>query len=304
LIDIGLSVLTGGLISAFFFKFYTIFDRFRFRKEIRFVIPALLGGLAAVLITLGLQWGMSQIEEIASIMYSGHNRSIYISPFVEEVAKGLVTVAAIKLLKSEEILDSLFLAIAVGIGFSFFENLLFASITGVPASAVARMIERSLVITPMHAIQNFLFILIWLLLGRMVKNKFLLFLLALPFPGISHAVWNYIALETGANLVNLTVMILVSRAIVFAIRVEKEDYIINLLEAEYEENRLDTKGKKNDGEPATEPAYPTADNKEPTELKELNRASSEWIYSFIFEKLHLTRFVKSEKNGLQNFFDK
>lgn len=263
--DALLMILTGGLISALFFKFYTIFDQYRLRPEVSFIAPALYCGVVSILFTLGLQWGMSQIYDLASFMYSGHNRSVFVSPFIEEVAKGVATIIAIRLLKSEELLDSLFLAIAVGLGFAFFENLLFASAAGPAGSSIGRMIERSLMIAPMHAIQNFLFILLWLFIGRFVKNKIIVFLLAFPFPGISHAIWNWIALETGANLINLTVMIIVSRSIVYAIRVEKVRLIENALKAPSDDLIME----------------PTGD--EPS--RELKIAASEEIYSMVISKL-------------------
>lgn len=264
--DALLMILTGGLISALFFKFYTVFDQYRFRPEASFIAPALYCGLISILFTLGLQWGMSQIYDIASFMHSGHNRSIFVSPFIEEVAKGVSTIIAIRLMKSEELLDSLFLAIAVGLGFAFFENLLFASAVGDSGNSIARMVERSLMIAPMHAIQNFLFILLWLFIGKLVRNKVLVFLLAFPFPGISHAIWNWIALETGANLINLTVMIIVSRSIVYALRVEKTRLI---------EKALNAPPEKESSEPED-----TA-----TPSRELKIAASEEIYLIVFRKL-------------------
>jgi len=225
LLDAILIILTGGVISALFFIFYSLFDQYRFREWREFIFPALICGFISVLFTIGLQWVMSQFYDLASFMYTGHNRSIFVSPFIEEVAKGVTTIIAIRLMKSEELLDSLFLAIAVGLGFAFFENLLFATVNGGNGSAVAKMIERSIVIAPMHAVQNFLFVLLWLFVGKIIKNKIIAFLIAFPFPGFSHAIWNWIALETGANLINLTIMIIVSRSIVYAIRVEKSRFI-------------------------------------------------------------------------------
>lgn len=225
MIDIFAMVLTGGGISALFFKFYSGFERYRYRGEIDFLLPALGGGLVAVLFTIGIQFGMSQIYEVADIMYRGHFRSIYVSPLIEEIAKGGVTLLAIRLLKSEELLDSLFLAIAIGLGFAFFENILYSSIGNGERSMAGTMLERTLVIAPMHSVQNFLFILLYLFISNKIKNSFLVFLLAAPFPAVSHSIWNYIALETGANIINLTLMIIVSRSIVYAVRVEKEHFI-------------------------------------------------------------------------------
>lgn len=225
MIDIFAMVLTGGGISALFFKFYSGFERYRYRGEIDFLLPALGGGLVAVLFTIGIQFGMSQIYEVADIMYRGHFRSIYVSPLIEEIAKGGVTLLAIRLLKSEELLDSLFLAIAIGLGFAFFENILYSSIGNGERSMAGTMLERTLVIAPMHSVQNFLFILLYLFISNKIENRFLVFLLAAPFPAVSHSIWNYIALETGANIINLTLMIIVSRSIVYAVRVEKEHFI-------------------------------------------------------------------------------
>lgn len=225
MIDIFAMVLTGGGISALFFKFYSGFERYRYRGEIDFLLPALAGGLVAVLFTIGIQFGMSQIYEVADIMYRGHFRSIYVSPLIEEIAKGGVTLLAIRLLKSEELLDSLFLAIAIGLGFAFFENILYSSIGNGERSMAGTMLERTLVIAPMHSVQNFLFILLYLFISNKIENRFLVFLLAAPFPAVSHSIWNYIALETGANIINLTLMIIVSRSIVYAVRVEKEHFI-------------------------------------------------------------------------------
>jgi len=168
---------------------------------------------------------MSQIYEVADIIYRGHFRSIYVSPLIEEIAKGGVTLIAIRILKSEELLDSLFLAIAIGLGFAFFENILYSSIGSGERSMAGTMLERTLVIAPMHSVQNFLFILLYLFISNKIKNSFLVFLLAAPFPAVSHSIWNYIALETGANIINLTLMIIVSRSIVYAVRVEKEHFI-------------------------------------------------------------------------------
>lgn len=225
MIDIFVMILTGGGISALFFKFYSGFERYRYRRETDFLLPALLGGAVAVLFTIGIQYVMSQFYEVASIMYRGYFRSIYVSPLIEEIAKGGVTLIAIKLMKSEEILDSLFLAIAIGLGFAFFENSLYASTAFGDRSIAGIMLERTMVVAPMHSIQNFLFILLYIFISRLIKNKFLVFLLAAPFPAISHSIWNYIALETGANIVNLTLMIIISRTIIYLIRVEKENFI-------------------------------------------------------------------------------
>ncbi|MBN8546525.1 MAG: PrsW family intramembrane metalloprotease [Ignavibacteria bacterium] len=244
MIDIFAMVLTGGGISALFFKFYSGFERYRYRGEIDFLLPALAGGLVAVLFTIGIQFGMSQIYEVADIMYRGHFRSIYVSPLIEEIAKGGVTLLAIRLLKSEELLDSLFLAIAIGLGFAFFENILYSSIGNGERSMAGTMLERTLVIAPMHSVQNFLFILLYLFISNKIENRFLVFLLAAPFPAVSHSIWNYIALETGANIINLTLMIIVSRSIVYAVRVEKEHFIevrvseLTDNEGESEEGRL------------------------------------------------------------------
>lgn len=236
MIDIFAMVLTGGGISALFFKFYSGFERYRYRREIEFLLPALAGGLVAVLFTIGIQYGLSQIYEVADIMYRGHFRSIYISPLIEEIAKGGATLLAIRFLKSEELLDSLFLAIAIGLGFAFFENILYSSIGNGDRSMAGTMLERTLVIAPMHSVQNFLFILLYIFLSNIIKNRFFVFLLAAPFPAVSHSIWNYIALETGANIINLTLMIIVSRSIVYAIRVEKEHFIEARVRETSEEN--------------------------------------------------------------------
>ncbi len=262
-------ILTGGVVSALFFKFYTIFDQYSFREGRGFIAPALICGLISILFTISIQWAMSQVYDLASFMYTGHNRSIFVSPFIEEVAKGVTTIIAIRLMKSEELLDSIFLAIAVGLGFAFFENLLFASVNGGNGSAVAKMIERSIVIAPMHAVQNFLFILLWLFLGRIIRNKMIVFLLAFPFPGISHAIWNWIALETGMNLINLTIMIIVSRSIVYAIRIEKVRLITAALKTPVEDE--------------------TGESDNTPNLRELIVSASEEIYRLAFTKL---RFIK------------
>lgn len=220
-----LTIVTGGVISALFFKFYSSFDRYKFRNEREYILPSLIGGFVSILLTLGIQYGLSQIYEIASIMYSGHTRSIYFSPLIEEIAKGSATLIAMRLMKSEELLDSLFIALGIGLGFAFFENLLYSSINMGGEQMLRSMVERTIIIAPMHSIQNFLFILLFLFIGRKVNNKFLVFLLAAPFPAFSHSVWNYIALETGANLINLTLMIIISRSIIYAIRVEKNIFI-------------------------------------------------------------------------------
>ena len=265
MLDAILMILTGGVISALFFIFYTLFDQYRFRSWKAFIAPALICGFISVLFTIGLQWVMSQFYDLASFMYSGHNRSIFVSPFIEEVAKGVTTIIALHLMKSDELLDSLFLAIAVGLGFAFFENLLFASVLGGDGSAVVRMFERSMVIAPMHAVQNFLFILLWLFIGKVVSNRFIVFLLAFPFPGISHAIWNWIALETGANLINLTIMIIVSRSIVYAIRVEKSRFI---------EAALQSITPDEGDEMASRPG-----------IRELSIAASEEIYTLVLRKI-------------------
>lgn len=272
-----LTIVAGGAISALFFKFYSSFDRYKFRNEREYIIPSLLGGFVSILLTLGIQYGLSQIYEIASVMYSGHTRSIYFSPLIEEIAKGSATIVALRLLKSEELLDSLFIALGIGLGFAFFENLLYSSINMGGEQMLRSMVERTIIIAPMHSIQNLLFILLFLFIGRKVNNKFLVFILAAPFPAFSHSVWNYIALETGANLINLTLMIIISRSIIYAIRVEKNRYIDNRLnEFTLESNFV----CEETGEQLVPP-----DSTTKNKICELQRESSGYIYSAVFHKL-------------------
>lgn len=259
-----------------FFKFYSSFDRYKFRKECGYIFPSLLGGFVSILFTLGIQYGLSQIYEIASVMYSGHTRSIYFSPLIEEIAKGSATLIALRLLKSEELLDSLFIALGIGLGFAFFENLLYSSINMGGEQMLRSMVERTIIIAPMHSIQNLLFILLFLFIGRKVNNKFLVFLLAAPFPAFSHSVWNYIALETGANLINLTLMIIISRSIIYAIRVEKNRFI---------ENRMTKMLPTTDGiqeEPLQK--NETIEEQNKTENFESQKESSEFIYEAVYRR--------------------
>lgn len=274
--EVLITIVTGGAISALFFKFYSSFDRYKFRKECGYIFPSLLGGFVSILFTLGIQYGLSQIYEIASVMYSGHTRSIYFSPLIEEIAKGSATLIALRLLKSEELLDSLFIALGIGLGFAFFENLLYSSINMGGEQMLRSMVERTIIIAPMHSIQNLLFILLFLFIGRKVNNKFLVFLLAAPFPAFSHSVWNYIALETGANLINLTLMIIISRSIIYAIRVEKNRFI---------ENRMTKMLPTTDGiqeEPLQKNATIEEQNK--TENFESQKESSEFIYEAVYRR--------------------
>ncbi len=276
-IEVFLTIVTGGAISALFFKFYSSFDRYKFRNERGYILPSLIGGFVSILLTLGIQYGLSQIYEIASVMYSGHTRSIYFSPLIEEIAKGAATLVAIRLMKSEELLDSLFIALGIGLGFAFFENLLYSSINMGGEQMLRSMIERTIIIAPMHSIQNLLFILLFIFIGRKVNNKFLVFFLAAPFPAFSHSVWNYIALETGANLINLTLMIIISRSIIYAIRVEKNRYIdhrINEITSESFES-----GKEN------RELFLSDAGDQITDLMELQRESSIYIYDRVFSKL-------------------
>jgi RsiW-degrading membrane proteinase PrsW (M82 family) len=277
IIEVFLTIVTGGAISALFFKFYSSFDRYKFRNEREYILPSLLGGFVSILLTLGIQYGLSQIYEIASIMYSGHTRSIYFSPLIEEIAKGSATLVVIRLMKSEELLDSLFIALGIGLGFAFFENLLYSSINMSGEQMLRSMVERTIIIAPMHSIQNLLFILLFLFIGRKMENKFLVFLLAAPFPAFSHSVWNYIALETGANLINLTLMIIISRSIIYAIRVEKNRFI---------ENRMTKMLPSTDGnqeEPLQKIERIEEENK--TENFEFQKESSEFIYEAVYRKL-------------------
>ena len=277
IIEVFLTIVTGGAISALFFKFYSSFDRYKFRNEREYILPSLLGGFVSILLTLGIQYGLSQIYEIASIMYSGHTRSIYFSPLIEEIAKGSATLVAIRLMKSEELLDSLFIALSVGLGFAFFENLLYSSINMSGEQMLRSMVERTIIIAPMHSIQNLLFILLFLFIGRKIHNKFLVFLLAAPFPAFSHSVWNYIALETGANLINLTLMVIISRSIIYAIRVEKNRFI---------ENRMTKILPATDGnqeEPLQKIERIEEENK--TENFEFQKESSKFIYEAVYRKL-------------------
>ncbi|GAB1441474.1 hypothetical protein MASR2M39_03080 [Ignavibacteriales bacterium] len=274
--EVLITIVTGGAISALFFKFYSSFDRYKFRKECGYIFPSLLGGFVSILFTLGIQYGLSQIYEIASVMYSGHTRSIYFSPLIEEIAKGSATLIALRLLKSEELLDSLFIALGIGLGFAFFENLLYSSINMGGEQMLRSMVERTIIIAPMHSIQNLLFILLFLFIGRKVNNKFLVFLLAAPFPAFSHSVWNYIALETGANLINLTLMIIISRSIIYAIRVEKNRFI---------ENRMTKMLPTTDGiqeEPLQK--NETIEEQNKTENFESQKESSEFIYEAVYRR--------------------
>ncbi|MBK7868758.1 MAG: PrsW family intramembrane metalloprotease [Ignavibacteriales bacterium] len=281
-IEVLLTIVTGGVISALFFKFYSSFDRYKFRNEREYILPSLIGGFVSILLTLGIQYGLSQIYEIASIMYSGHTRSIYFSPLIEEIAKGSATLVAIRLMKSEELLDSLFIALGVGLGFAFFENLLYSSINMGGEQMLRSMIERTIIIAPMHSIQNLLFILLFLFIGRVVSNKFLVFLLAAPFPAISHSVWNYIALETGANLINLTLMIIISRSIIYAIRIEKNNYIDKRLREilDEEEASIEFQVTEQNG----------SEHKK-TVIHSLQSVSSVFLYNRFFELLGSKRIL-------------
>jgi RsiW-degrading membrane proteinase PrsW (M82 family) len=271
-----LTIVTGGAISALFFKFYSSFDRYKFRNEREYILPSLLGGFVSILLTLGIQYGLSQIYEIASIMYSGHTRSIYFSPLIEEIAKGSATLVAIRLMKSEELLDSLFIALSVGLGFAFFENLLYSSINMSGEQMLRSMVERTIIIAPMHSIQNLLFRLLFLFIGRKIHNKFLVFLLAAPFPAFSHSVWNYIALETGANLINLTLMVIISRSIIYAIRVEKNRFIDNRIN--------DITSELREIEEENPESFLPSELDKKVELMELQRESSIYIYDRVFLK--------------------
>lgn len=285
MIEVSLTILTGGLISALFFKFYSSFDRYKFRSEKEYILPAIIGGFVSIIFTLGFQHGLSQIHEIASVMYSGHTRSIYFSPLIEEIAKGTATLVAIRLMKSEELLDSLFIALGIGLGFAFFENLLYSSVTSGGNQMLRSMIERTIIIAPMHSIQNLIFILLFLSIGRVVQNRFLVFLLAAPFPAVSHSIWNYIALETGANLINLTVMVIVSRSIIYAIRVEKNRFI----DLKMNEYNLESPNHSEESEVNLSPIIP----ENPIVIKELQRESSVFIYNIVLKKLKIRQKMES-----------
>lgn len=283
IIEVLLTIVTGGVISALFFKFYSSFDRYKFRNEREYILPSLTGGFISILFTLGIQYGLSQIYEIASVMYSGHTRSIYFSPLIEEIAKGSVTLVAIRLMKSEELLDSLFIALGIGLGFAFFENLLYSSINMGGEQMLRSMVERTVIIAPMHSIQNLLFILLFLFIGRVVDNKFLVFLLAAPFPAFSHSVWNYIALETGANLINLTLMIIISGSIIYAIRVEKNQFI-----DEYDRELIEEDSLSQESSITKTNETNSVNNENPC----IQSLTSDYIYTRFFESLGMQKYLK------------
>jgi hypothetical protein len=139
------------------------------------------------------------------------------------------------------------------------------------------MFERTLFIAPLHSIQTLFYVLLFLLGSQLFKNKVWAFLIATPLPIISHSLWNYNVIETIGNELNLALMIIISRSVIFAIRVEKkrfiEEEIKNLIEVE---GKLESEIKRK---------ITTEKFKNRGLFLTLQKSSTQFLYNKLFRKI-------------------